>query len=78
MHAPSATPMMLSTNVTMFTLPTAATFVTASTAPTHATARIIGHSAALRFQTAPGGGLYGAVWLRSAGLFHVYAVVKYV
>jgi len=23
--------------------------------------------AALRFQTAPGGGLYGAVWLRSAG-----------
>ena len=26
-------------------------------------------AAALRFQTAPGGGLYGAVWIRSAGLF---------
>ena len=32
----------------------------------------VGHpamEAALRFQTATGGGLYGAVWLRSAGLF---------
>ena len=30
--------------------------------------------AALRFQTAPVGGLYGAVWLRSAGLFCVWSL----
>jgi len=54
--------MMLSTNATVFTLPTTATVVTPGTA------RVIGHAAALRFQTAPGGGLYEAVWLRSAGV----------
>ena len=47
-------------------------------------------TAAPRFQTAPGGGLYGAVWLRSAGysaawfldcvceLHHVFALLRFV
>jgi hypothetical protein len=55
--------MMLLTTATLITLPTAVTGFTLGTA------RVIGHAAALRFQTAPGGCLYGAVWLRSAGLF---------
>jgi len=53
MHASSGKPMMLSTNATVFTLPTAATGVTPSTVPTHATARIIGHGGSASLPNRP-------------------------